>query len=286
VPVRAHRIGARAVDLVLVAWVVGILVVEVSGRFLGGDPLATRAAQPVTTTEVLVAFVGAVVLLDVLPTALWGRTAGKALFGLRVVPIHGSEPVPGASVGFVSATLRSSALYLPVLVPYAGGLLAAGVVLSTFLLPGGRGLPDLLAGTAVVGRAPEARARHRYPRRAIDPLPLPEVAKLTLVELGLPGEVPGLFRIDRRLTVYDEILFSVGTDPTGMALCVLAPSGEVVAVDPDADRPHRMAAPTLPAFVEALDAVAEAGAGEAADALRAFDPELLEVPDSWWVDVL
>jgi hypothetical protein len=173
-------------------------------------------------------------------------------------------------------------------VPYAGMALVVAVAASPFVLPGGRGIPDRVAGTIVVD-APEpvsGTRRHRFPRRAVGPLPLPDVTKTALVELGVPAEVPGLFRVDPRMTVFDEVLFSIGTDPAGMALCVVSPGGEVVAVDPDAVRPNRFAGATLPAFLELLDTAAGAGAATAPGAVRAADAGALDDPDSWWRDVL
>jgi hypothetical protein len=188
----------------------------------------------------------------------------------------------------VPALARAAVLFLPILVPYAGVVLVFVVAVSPFVVPDGRGIADRLAGTAVVDAPAPATGwhRHRFPRRAIGPLPLPGVTKTALVELGVPAEVPGLFRVDPRMTVFDEVLFSIGTDPAGMALCVVSPGGEVVAVDPGAARPNRFAGATLPAFLELLDAAAEAGSTGARGAIRAADADALDDPDSWWRDVL
>jgi uncharacterized RDD family membrane protein YckC len=306
---RGRRVGARLVDLVVAAWLVGILAVEVGSRFLDGDPLAARVTQPVTGTEVVVSLLLAVALLEVVPTAIWGRTVGKALLGLRVVPVSAGGPPVGdpasgeARVGLAGALLRSAVLLGPVALPYAGPALVLLVGASALVLPGRRGAHDLLAGTRVVLAAPgltggpgRSADRHRYPRRAVETLPLPEVAIVALTEVGVPLRVPGAFGVDPRMAVFDEILFSVGEDPHGRALCVLSPSGEVVAFDPDGDRPPLLAGTSLPRFLDALDELAEAlgvgalpGCGPDADAARrrieALDPEVARDPSSWWPTV-
>jgi uncharacterized RDD family membrane protein YckC len=307
---RGRRVGARLVDLVVAAWLAGVLAVEVGSRFLDGDPLAARVTQPVSGTEVVVALLLAVAALEVVPTAIWGRTVGKALLGLRVVPAAAGgpgaeDPAGRTRVGLVAALLRPALLLGPVALPYAGPGLVLLVGASALVLPGGRGLHDLLAGTTVVvstadleGAAPAGGVsnRHRYPRRAVASLPLPEVAIVALTEVGVPQRVPGAFEVDPRMTVYDEILFSVGEDPHGRALCVLSPTGEVVAIDPEGTRPPLLAGTSLPRFLDALDELAGAagaagapGNGRDVDGLRrrieAVDPEAVGDPSSWWPTV-
>lgn len=290
-----RRVGARAVDVVVVLWVLALVVVELEGRFGAGDPLARRAAQPITSAQLLTGLLIAVALLDTVPTAVWGRSVGKALLGLRVVPAEVArdgpwDGRPSRRVGAVRAVLRSVSLVGWLLVPYVGTALVLGVGLSGLVLPGGRGLHDRIAGTAVVDSpvAPGGRrSRHRYPAGAIEPLPLPEVARTALVEVGVPRTVPGAFAVDRRMAVFDEVLFAVGEDPTGRALCIVSPTGEVVAVDPDGRRPPLLAGTSLPRFLDALDGLADAVDPDGGrSAVAAADPEALADPDSWWPTVL
>jgi uncharacterized RDD family membrane protein YckC len=291
----ARRVGARVVDVVVVLWVLALVVVELDGRFGSGDPLARRAAQPVTSAQLLTGLLVSLALLDTLPTAVWGRSVGKALLGVRVVPVEvagegpwGGRPSP--RVGTVRAVLRSVSLFGWLLVPYVGTGLVLAVGLSGLVLPGGRGLHDRVAGTAVVDSlvAPGGRrSRHRYPAGAIEPLPLPDVARTALVEVGVPRAVPGAFAVDRRMAVFDEVLFAVGEDPTGRALCIVSPTGEVVAVDPDGQRPPLLAGTSLPRFIDALDGLADAVDPDGGrSAVAAADPEALADPDSWWPTVL
>jgi uncharacterized RDD family membrane protein YckC len=316
---RGRRVSARLVDLVVAAWLAGVLAVEVGSRFLDGDPLAARVTQPVSGTAVVVALLLAVVALEVIPTAIWGRTVGKALLGLRVVPADAgdlAERDPAGRpprVGLVAALLRPALLLGPVALPYAGPGLALLVGASALVLPRARGLHDLVAGTTVVdasagaggaGPTDGAADRHRYPRRAVASLPLPEVAIVALTEVGVPERVPGAFEVDPRMAVYDEILFSVGEDPHGRALCVLSPSGEVVAVDPEGTRPPLLAGTSLPRFLDALDELAGGRAAGVAGApgapgapgdgvdpeglrrrIEAVDPEAVGDPSSWWPTV-
>lgn len=291
----ARRVGARAVDVVVVLWVLALIVVELEGRFGAGDPLARRAAQPVTSGQLLVGLLVSVVLLDTLPTAVWGRSVGKALLGVRVVLVEvaGDGPWgsrPASRVGAIRAVLRSGSLFAWLLVPYVGTPLALAVGLSGLVLPGGRGLHDRVAGTTVVDSpvAPGGRrSRHRYPAGAIEPLPLPDVARTALVEVGVPRAVPGAFAVDRRMAVFDEVLFAVGEDPTGLALCIVSPTGEVVAVDPEGQRPPMLAGTSLPRFLDALDGLADAVDPDGGrSAVAAADPEALADPDSWWPTVL
>ena len=284
-PARSRRVGARALDGAVLVWVVGIVVVEIEGRLFGGDPWGTRVIQPVSSAEVLAAVLGAIVVLEWLPLALWGRTIGKAAMSLRVVRTDRGTADRGA--GFVAAGIRTAVLAVPLLVPVGGLPIAVAVGASALVLAGGRGIPDRLAGTTVV-TAPPGRPdrRHRYPRRSIEPLPLPDVAKAVLVDVGLPAEIDGFFAVDRRMAVYDEMLFTVGTDPVGMAICVVSPEGEVVAIDPDGARPNRLVARDLPQLVELLDAVGGASPADRASRLRAVDPDAIDDPDSWWRDRL
>jgi hypothetical protein len=102
----------------------------------------------------------------------------------------------------------------------------------------------------------------------------------------VPRNVQGAFRVDPRMAVYDDVLYCVGTDPTGRSLCVALPGGEVVAVDERNQLEPRLAATSLPRFIEALDALVEGGAEAARTRLLEVDPDMLDDDRSWWPDIL
>jgi uncharacterized RDD family membrane protein YckC len=111
----SRRLLARLLDTAVmavpVAWVGAPLVQDVTAhlqdkidaaRELGGettvwmvDPTVLGRAGLLLATLLAVGFV-----YEAVPTALWGRTAGKALFGLRVADTGtGRRPGFGAAVG-------------------------------------------------------------------------------------------------------------------------------------------------------------------------------------------
>ncbi|MCA1692090.1 MAG: RDD family protein, partial [Actinobacteria bacterium] len=85
------------------------------------------------------------VLYEVVPTALWGRTLGKAIVRTRVVGI-GDGRVPG----WKRAILRWVLPALAVQVHVVGWILALLVRAALALDPLRRGIHDRLAGTIVV----------------------------------------------------------------------------------------------------------------------------------------
>ncbi len=98
---RPLRFAARACDLSLIAYLFGVLVIEIRGRLLGGDVFATRPfAGAQDPQEILAVLVAVVLLTDTLPMAIWGRSLGKAMLGLRAVRDgrSGAEPW-GAACG-------------------------------------------------------------------------------------------------------------------------------------------------------------------------------------------
>lgn len=134
------RFGARAVDLAVVA-LPALIVLAVSFRSVAGQ---WRFDPPVWLLGAAIAFG---VLYEVLSVAVWSRTPGKALMGLKVVRfIDGQRPSP------VQALLRAlvpwSVLALP-LGPFAFGgfLLVYGSGVSGALH---RGIPDQAGGTLVI----------------------------------------------------------------------------------------------------------------------------------------
>lgn len=143
------RVGARLVDIVAFSWFVAFVLVEIDQRILGGDPWGRRpgrlefdSARPVILVLVL-AF-----LYEVVPTAVFGATPGKALFGLRVRLT--SRVLPGPLVAFA----RGALLYLPLffLGPYSG-IVVVVLFVSVWIPANGRGLHDRLVGSLVVSIA-------------------------------------------------------------------------------------------------------------------------------------
>lgn len=137
------RAGARVVDLALAAWLVGVVLVELSDRLLGADPLEGGAFR----FRLVVGLV--VIMTEVVPIAIRGVSLGKAVLGLRVVPTDGDQRWPGP----VRSLLRSLVLYGAALVPLVGGVLVLAVLLPVVVTPQRRGLHDRLAGTMVVAVA-------------------------------------------------------------------------------------------------------------------------------------
>ncbi|MCE7082545.1 RDD family protein [Streptomyces sp. ST2-7A] len=103
---------------------------------------------------VLGVFLLAGLLLEALPMALWGRTPGKALCGLRVVDM-GSRDRPGIGAALIR-WFTHTVLWWTVVG-------AIGVVLALFDRPWRQGWHDRVARTFVAGRRP---ARSRRPAEA------------------------------------------------------------------------------------------------------------------------
>lgn len=143
----ARRVGARVVDAVLVAWALVFVTVELEGRLFGGDFLAQRPLSAVSPSATTAAFtlVALVVLLDVLPVGLKGRSPGKLMTGTKVVDV-----ADGQAPGVLRAVLRALLLWGWIAVPVVGWGLAAAIALTTLVSPHGRGLHDRICGTVVV----------------------------------------------------------------------------------------------------------------------------------------
>lgn len=125
----AVRAGARVVDVVTVAWLTAVLVVEVEGRLLPGGEGSLAGG--------VVALLAAGAVIEVVPVAVWGRSLGKALLGLAVTRADGGGP-PGA----VRAVVRWVVLFGALALPWAGWAVAVVVGVTR--------LHDRLAGTVVV----------------------------------------------------------------------------------------------------------------------------------------
>ena len=122
-----------------------VLYVEFVRRLSGGGSTNVFDAQVAGQLSMRVTFVLFTVAYDLVPLALWGRTFGKAVLGLRVVAVGDS----GRRLGFGRALLRWIALTFGAVVPY--GFLVSVVVAGWALFdPEHRGLHDRLAGTIVL----------------------------------------------------------------------------------------------------------------------------------------
>lgn len=144
----------------MAGWVLTFVAIEVDGRILGGDVLARQPLEAVTPNGTRLAVITALVLglLEVVPTAFWGRTPGKLVLGLRCVDVD-----TGAPPGLVRSVFRALLLHAWVAIPVAGWVLPVGIVATTALAPSGRGLHDRLAGTLVLDTAPEEAVDDVYP---------------------------------------------------------------------------------------------------------------------------
>ena len=140
------------VDIAVAGWVLAIAAIEIDGRLLGGDVFAQQPLSAVTPDGTRLAVITALVLAatEILPTAFWGRTPGKALLGMRCVDID-----TGGPPGLIRSVFRGLLLHAWVAIPVVGWVLPVAIVATTVLAPSGRGLHDRLAGTIVVDAAPQ-----------------------------------------------------------------------------------------------------------------------------------
>ncbi|MEV5569600.1 RDD family protein [Spirillospora sp. NPDC052269] len=132
-----QRLLARIVDTLIV----GLPVVLVLRAVLPHD-----TADHWSPTSVA----SALLVYDAVQLALWGRTPGKRLAGVRVVTADGSRPDPAR------AALRAAVYAVPIAlrpVPVLGllaGILWVVNVATAFRGPERRALHDRMAGTGVV----------------------------------------------------------------------------------------------------------------------------------------
>lgn len=162
---RGRRLGGRVVDIAVAGWLLVIAAIEIDGRILGGDVFAQRPVSAVTPDGTRLAVITGLVLaaIEVLPTAFWGRTPGKAMLGTRCVDIDTGRPP-----GLIRSVFRGLLLHAWVAIPIVGWLLPATIVVTTVFAPSGRGVHDRLAGTVVVDAMPEQGLAVEDPR--LDPL--------------------------------------------------------------------------------------------------------------------
>lgn len=147
---RGRRVGARIVDIVVGGWTTAFVAIEIDGRILGGDVFAQRPLREITDLRLAVITALVVTVIEVGPTALWGRTPGKAMLGLRCVDVD-----TGRAPGVIRSVFRGLLLHAWVAVPLLGWVLPVLITVTTLLAPRRRGLHDKWSGTAVVDVAPE-----------------------------------------------------------------------------------------------------------------------------------
>ncbi len=132
--------------MVVFTWLVFFVLVEIDQRLLGGDPwgLRRRPLDFESTRSVVLVLVLAFVY-EVVPTAAWGATPGKAMFGLRLRLVTRAVPA------WLVALARAVLLYVPLLFLGVYSAIMMIVLLVSVASPAnGRGLHDRLVGTFVV----------------------------------------------------------------------------------------------------------------------------------------
>lgn len=140
-----RRVAARVLDLLLLGWLAAVLVVEVEGRLFGGDIWARRRVDvdPSSFGTVLI-LVACVTVVEVLPTAIAGRTLGKAMTGLAVVREDADRP------GALAAVIRATVLYGTLALPIVSGVLVLASVVLVLATSQRRAVHDRLASTTVI----------------------------------------------------------------------------------------------------------------------------------------
>jgi uncharacterized RDD family membrane protein YckC len=142
-PDRLASVGQRVVGFVADVALAGTVLLTPS-MLLRGTVTAEDLGPELTRLLAVVAFVFLAVY-ELVPTALWGRTPGKAIVGTRIVGIGDEQPP-----GWTRAILRWVLPALAFQVHVVGWALALGVRAALALDPLRRGVHDRLAGTIVV----------------------------------------------------------------------------------------------------------------------------------------
>jgi uncharacterized RDD family membrane protein YckC len=137
------------------------LVARIIDTLIVGVPIATAAAEvfPRETAQTVVAPIAFAVtffLYEVVQLAVWGRTVGKRLTGLRVISVTGERPT------VVQALIRAAIYALP---PAARPVPNLNIIAAIFWLAENglqfegsyrQALHDRAAGTAVIDVRPRA----------------------------------------------------------------------------------------------------------------------------------
>ena len=142
-PDRLASVGQRVVGFMADVALAGAVLMTPS-MLLRGAVTAEDLGPELTRLMALVGFVF-LAIYELVPTALWGRTPGKAIVGTRIVGI-GDERPPG----WTRAILRWILPALAFQVQAIGWALALAVRAALALDPLRRGVHDRLAGTIVV----------------------------------------------------------------------------------------------------------------------------------------
>ena len=140
---RLATVGQRAVGFVADVALAGAVLLT-PGMLLQGAVTPSDLGPGLTRLIVVVAFVF-LAIYEVVPTALWGRTPGKAIVGTRVVRIGDDRP-PGWKRALLRWVLPALAYQIHVVGWVVAILLRAVLVLD----PLRRSVPDRLAGTIVL----------------------------------------------------------------------------------------------------------------------------------------
>ena len=139
---RLASVGQRVVGFLADVALAGTVLLT-PGMLLEGAVTPTDLGPGLTRLMALVGFVFLAVY-ELVPTALWGRTPGKAIVGTRVVTIGGEVP------GWNGAILRWVLPALAFQVHVVGWGLAILLRATLVTDPLHRGVHDRLAGTIVV----------------------------------------------------------------------------------------------------------------------------------------
>jgi uncharacterized RDD family membrane protein YckC len=136
-------VGQRVVGAVADLALAGTVLLT-PGMLLAGTFRAEDLGPGLTRLLGIVGFVF-LALYEVVPTALWGRTPGKAIVGTQVVGM-GDGRIPGWGRSLLRWVLPAMAFQVHVV----GGALAIVIRAVLVLDPLRRGIHDRLAGTIVV----------------------------------------------------------------------------------------------------------------------------------------
>ncbi|HEX6595988.1 MAG TPA: RDD family protein [Acidimicrobiales bacterium] len=140
---RLASVGQRAVGFVADVALAGTVLLT-PGMLLEDAVTPDDLGPGLARLVALVAFVF-LALYEVVPTALWGRTPGKAIVNIRVVGLGDDQPP-----GWKGAILRWILPALAFQVAMVGWVLALLLRAALVLDPLHRGVHDRLAGTIVV----------------------------------------------------------------------------------------------------------------------------------------
>ena len=146
------RALACAIDVILQAVVLGVLIALLAGFLIGGDASESLAVALIFVT-VLVVVVGYRLVMETLTR---GRTLGKMVLGLKVVRDDGS------SIRFRHALVRTLMWFF---VDFAPWFAACPGIVASLMNKQGKRIGDMVAGTVVI--------RERHQPMASPPLFVP-----------------------------------------------------------------------------------------------------------------